>query len=145
MITVIKESIFHTYGGNMPALKYSRQRESIKKYLCGRTDHPTAEKIYADLRSNDPKLSLGTVYRNLSLLTEIGEIRKISTLIGPDHFDANTSMHYHFICQHCHSMSDIAGVDEENVWQNVAGAADGHVEQLELVAYGTCRNCEKQM
>ena len=63
----------------MATLKYSRQRESIKNFLAGRKDHPTAETVYSNLRQEQPHISLGTVYRNLALLTELGEIRKIST------------------------------------------------------------------
>ena len=62
----------------MAALKYSRQREAIKSYLCGREDHPTADMIYTSIRGDFPNISLGTVYRNLSLLVELGEIRKIT-------------------------------------------------------------------
>ena len=74
-------------------LKYSRQRESIKNFLMTRTDHPTAETIYENLRKEFPKISLGTVYRNLSLLTDIGENQTISTGVGPDRFDGNVSPH----------------------------------------------------
>ena len=80
----------------MPALKYSRQRESIKLFLMNRKDHPTADMVYVNMREKFPHISLGTVYRNLSLLAEIGEITKISTE-GPDRFDANQNPHYHFI------------------------------------------------
>lgn len=58
----------------MAALKYSRQRESIKEFLRSRTDHPTADTVYENLRQIYPNISLGTVYRNLSLLSDIGEI-----------------------------------------------------------------------
>ena len=51
----------------MAILKYSRQRESIKNYLYGREDHPTADMVYMDMRQEFPNISLGTVYRNLSL------------------------------------------------------------------------------
>ena len=61
----------------MTTMKYSRQREAIKRCLAERMDHPTAEMIYSDLREHDPRLSLGTVYRNLALLTELGEIKNI--------------------------------------------------------------------
>ena len=60
-------------------IKFSRQRESIKNNLMGRTDHPTAETVYSDIRQEYPNISLGTVYRNLSLLADLGEIQKIST------------------------------------------------------------------
>ena len=61
----------------MAALKYSRQRESIKEFLMTRTDHPTADTVYENMKSIYPNISLGTVYRNLSLLSDLGEIKKI--------------------------------------------------------------------
>ena len=91
----------------MPALKYSRQREAIKSFLMTRKDHPTADVVYHSLRADFPNISLGTVYRNLSLLEEIDEIIKISTGVGPDHYDYNTAPHYHFICRSCGRVMDI--------------------------------------
>lgn len=58
----------------MPALKYSRQREAIKSFLMTRKDHPTADVVYHSLRADFPNISLGTVYRNLTLLADLGEI-----------------------------------------------------------------------
>ena len=72
----------------MKQLKYSRQRESIKACLMARHDHPTADAIYASIREEFPNISLGTVYRNLNLLVELGEIRKLRCGDGADHFDA---------------------------------------------------------
>lgn len=63
----------------MSTLKYSRQRESIKVCLQGRKDHPTADMLYTDVRKEFPNISLGTVYRNLSLLSELGEIKRLTT------------------------------------------------------------------
>ena len=60
----------------MKTLKYSRQRESIKANLMSRHDHPTADALYASIREEFPNISLGTVYRNLNLLVETGEILK---------------------------------------------------------------------
>ena len=66
----------------MKTLKYSRQRESIKANLMSRHDHPTADALYASIREEFPNISLGTVYRNLNLLTDIGEALKIATPDG---------------------------------------------------------------
>ena len=63
----------------MPALKYSRQRESIKRFLMSRYDHPTADTVYLHVRKEFPRISLGTVYRNLNLLADMGEAVKITT------------------------------------------------------------------
>ena len=71
----------------MATLKYSRQRESIKEFLMTRKDHPTADVVYENMKKIYPNISLGTVYRNLSLLSEIGEIQKLSNFGGADHFD----------------------------------------------------------
>ena len=62
----------------MRTLKYSRQRESIKNCLMNRTDHPTADALYLSIREEFPNISLGTVYRNLNLLVELGEIMKFT-------------------------------------------------------------------
>ena len=60
----------------MAALKYSRQRESIKHYLMTTKEHPTADTVYMHVKKEFPNISLGTVYRNLNLLTDIGEAIK---------------------------------------------------------------------
>nr|WP_318682838.1 transcriptional repressor [uncultured Acetatifactor sp.] len=125
------------------ALKYSRQREMIKDFLMTRHDHPTADIVYMNVRRQNPNISLGTVYRNLSLLADIGEIQRLRLGDGTDHFDADTSPHYHFICTKCgcvmdlkmeslESITDIAGADFD-------GTIDGHVTYF----YGTCGECAK--
>lgn len=125
-------------------LKYSRQRESIKNFLMTRTDHPTAETVYENLRKEYPKISLGTVYRNLSLLTEIGEIQTISTGVGPDRFDGNTKPHYHFICKHCGRVIDLnmKGMEHINLLaqHEFAGTIEGHT----VFFYGSCEECPAQ-
>lgn len=59
-------------------IKRSRQREAIRQCLTGRYDHPTAETVYMSIKDEFPNISLGTVYRNLSLLSDLGEVQKIT-------------------------------------------------------------------
>ena len=68
----------------MASLKYSRQREAIKDYLSSVTTHPTADTVYMHIKEEFPNISLGTVYRNLNLLADIGEAIKITTPDGGD-------------------------------------------------------------
>ena len=91
----------------MKTLKYSRQREAIKASLMNRCDHPTADALYASIREEFPNISLGTVYRNLNLLVETGEIRKLSCGSGADHYDGDVSPHYHFVCRECGHVYDM--------------------------------------
>lgn len=124
-------------------LKYSRQRESIKNFLVTRYDHPTAETVYLNIKDEFPNISLGTVYRNLSLLAELGEIQKLSIGIGPDRFDGNPAPHYHFICSCCGSVLDldVNGLEHINILagQNFKGDIEGHLTYF----YGKCPDCKK--
>ncbi len=122
-------------------LKHSRQRDSIKNFLMTRTDHPTAETIYENLRREYPKISLGTVYRNLSLLTEIGEIQTISTGVGPDRFDGNMEPHYHFICKQCGRVIDLEmqGIDHINLLAQ--HGFSGTIESHTVFFSGRCEKC----
>ncbi|MCI8495766.1 MAG: transcriptional repressor [Lachnospiraceae bacterium] len=122
-------------------IKHSRQRECIKEFLADRFDHPTAETIYLNVKKEFPNISLGTVYRNLSLLTNQGIIRKLSTGIGPDRFDGNTSPHYHVLCIECGSVLDL---DMENIdhINTLAGSQfDGEIYGHVTYFLGKCRNC----
>lgn len=126
----------------MAALKYSRQRESIKNYLCSREDHPTADMVYTDIRREFPNISLGTVYRNLSLLVETGEIRKI-TMDGADRFDAKTTPHHHFTCRKCGCVLDVMA-PVENLAETVDETWEyGDVEGCRIEFYGICSKCKK--
>lgn len=124
-------------------LKYSRQRESIKKFLMTRTDHPTAEMIYENLRKEYPKISLGTVYRNLSLLSDIGEIQTISTGVGPDRFDGNAKPHYHFICKNCGQVMDLKMQGLEHINLLAQHEFPGIIEGHSVFFYGRCEACIK--
>lgn len=125
-------------------IKYSRQRESIKNFLAARCDHPTAETIYVNMKKEFPNISLGTIYRNLSLLSELGEIQKLSTGIGPDRFDGNPKPHYHFICNSCGCVLDleVANLDHINILagQNFGGEIEGHIAFF----YGKCPSCKSE-
>ena len=126
----------------MAALKYSRQREAIKSYLCGREDHPTADMIYTSIRGDFPNISLGTVYRNLSLLVELGEIRKITT-DGADRFDARITPHSHFICRNCGCVMDVMVPLNDPVPQVNQSWGHGEVEECRMEFYGICEQCKQ--
>ena len=107
------------------ALKYSRQRTAIWDYIKDRKDHPTADMVYEGVRKDYPKISLGTVYRNLMLMKDIGKIRTVEVGDGAIHFDPNVSEHDHFICSCCGKVIDI------------------DVEDIARIAffYGICEEC----
>lgn len=126
------------------ALKYSRQREAIKDFLMATKEHPTADTVYMTVRKEFPNISLGTVYRNLSLLADTGEIARLRLGDGTDHFDGCTDPHYHFICTDCGNVSDL-DIDSLDAMNEIAGKKfdgliDGHVTYF----YGKCGSCHKK-
>lgn len=127
----------------MAVQKFSRQREAIKKYLSNTTSHPTAEIIYENIRLSYPKISLGTVYRNLNLLVQQGEILKVSCGDGSDHFDGNTSPHNHFICECCGCVSDLDMEPIEHIQEIASANFNGKIKGHVTYFFGTCPKCLK--
>ena len=123
--------------------KYSRQREKIRTYVAGRRDHPTAEMIYAALKEEDPRLSLGTVYRNLSVLAEQGDLKRIAAQGGPDRYDGNCDEHYHFVCRKCGRISDIDMPVNRSLNERVQKYVKGVIESSAAFFYGTCDECRQ--
>ena len=121
--------------------KYSRQRQVIKDFLATRKDHPTADVVYANVRQEYPSISLGTVYRNLSLLSDLGEIRRLRLGDGVDHYDADTSEHYHVVCTKCGSVSDAQADGLGRIMESADIRYDGEIQGCVTYFYGICAKC----
>ena len=129
----------------MAKLKYSRQRECIKEYLASTHEHPTADTVYMHVKEEFPNISLGTVYRNLNLLVELGEINKISTPDGGDRFDGMIAPHYHLICTECGCVSDLK-MDKMDEINKIANTNfDGLIENHNIIFYGKCKDCMEKL
>ena len=122
-------------------IKHSKQRDCIHAFLMTRQDHPTAETVYMNIRRDFPKISLATVYRNLSLLADMGEIQKISTPDGPDRFDARTEPHVHFSCDCCGSVIDLEMEDVSDLDAIAGRSFPGKVTGHSILFHGICPGC----
>ncbi len=122
-------------------LKRSKQREAIIAYLRMHKNHPTADMVYQDIRSTIPNISLGTVYRNLSLLSERGEILRLSCDGKTDRFDADTRPHYHFICKECGCVQDIDLPYQESLDILASESFSGTIASHTLLFEGLCSDC----
>ena len=91
----------------MKELKYSRQREAILEELRKRHDHPTADLLYRSLRESFPRISLGTVYRNLDFLADTGQILRLEVSGYTKRYDANLMPHQHVRCTVCGRVADV--------------------------------------
>ena len=121
-------------------MRYSRQRELITDILKCRCDHPTADMIYQSARDIEPNISLGTVYRNLKLLADEGEIITLETEDKRLHYDGDTSKHSHFICKDCGRIIDLFYPVETPKELLSAGLM---VVEEKCVYYGYCNDCRE--
>ena len=85
----------------------TQQRKVILEILSAHVDHPTAEELYDEIRETLPSISMGTVYRNLDLLSRKGEITRIPGGTGPSRFDPVHEGHPHLRCTGCNRVFDL--------------------------------------
>jgi Fur family peroxide stress response transcriptional regulator len=124
--------------------KHSKKRDEILRILRETTLHPSAQWIYDKLRLEMPGLSLGTVYRNLSLFYEEGTALRIGVVNGEERFDAITKPHPHIVCTKCNSVFDLPFLEEE-VFQSIAGnERDYTIDYRRTVFYGVCPECRAE-
>ena len=122
--------------------KRSRQREEILAVLRSTKEHPTAAMLYNAARRRIPKLSLGTVYRNLDVLEELGLLRHIRNGNAQDRFDGDVTRHYHFVCDTCGTVLDMPLPYRPDI--DEAACTSGflvHGHRLDF--HGTCPSCSK--
>ena len=88
-------------------MRNSIQRNLVYDIIQVSCDHPTADMVYLRAKQTMPKISLGTVYRNLNELVELGKILRINVPGDSDRFDKMLVKHSHFFCEKCKSILDI--------------------------------------
>ena len=125
----------------MAMIKYSRQRESIKEYLAGTKEHPTADMGYRHVCKVYPNISLGTVYRNLNFLVEHDEAARLLCGDGVERFDGNMAPHYHVVCKRCKKVSDLSMDSLEHINTLAAARFGGTIEGHSVIFYGLCPAC----
>ena len=122
-------------------LRHSPQRDRIYEYLIQSTDHPSAEMIYSALRTQIPNLSMGTVYRNLRLLEELGKVRRVTSFQGTERYDAICSDHVHFLCGSCGLLRDVENTHTEEIRAALSLEEGYQIGKLDLTITGTCPDC----
>ena len=123
--------------------KNFKKRTAILSFLRQTKDHPSAEMVFNHLKPEIPDLSLGTVYRNLSMFKAKGEIISLGTVNGVERFDGNIEPHVHFICSGCDAVTDLMQIHvPEELNQQVTKATGGTVSMCHLTFHGYCDKCK---
>ncbi len=117
------------------------QRKVILEELCKVTSHPTAVELYEIVRGQLPRISLGTVYRNLDLLSKNGTIQKLTLGGSEARFDSNAAPHCHVRCEDCGRVDDVHDLPTEFIRDVPDRAAGYEILGYRLEFFGLCPAC----
>ena len=123
--------------------KRSKQREAVIRVLRSTSSHPDAKWIYEEVKREIPDISLATVYRNLRLLRESGEVAELPVTDNAVHFDYNTENHYHLRCDRCGRILDLDAPVDRSIEEKLAGNTGLKVTHHHLELGGLCLDCQK--
>lgn len=120
--------------------RLTSQKEFILEYLKSTKSHPTAEQVFEKVKKKLPRISLGTVYRNLDTFSKKKIIKELPGI--KKRYDADLFPHYHFFCKNCHQVFDIERTPLN--LDNLKLETDhiGSVENCEIFTYGICKKCK---
>ncbi len=122
-------------------MRYSHQRERIFRAVTESSNHPTANVVYDALKLEMPKLSLGTVYRNLNQLVDAGRLRRIPLADGGCRFDKVSPAHSHLVCDSCGAVSDMALPAFAPLGQEIERQTGFTLRSYDVVLRGVCHAC----
>lgn len=121
----------------------SKQKQLIFDIVMSTMAHPTADWVYHQARRKMPRISLGTVYRNLKALTDEGRILEIAAAKGPSRYDANVERHSHLRCTDCDRLEDLPERDVQ-VTPRSRNLKHFKIMDYRVELLGLCPECQKQ-
>jgi Fur family transcriptional regulator, ferric uptake regulator len=120
----------------------TKQRQVILDEVRKLCTHPTADEVYEIVRCRLPRISLGTVYRNLEMLAAHGVIQKVDTSGTQRRFDGNPTPHYHIRCMECGKVDDVPVESIPSIEEVVRDVSDYEVLGHCLEFRGLCPQCQ---
>jgi Fur family ferric uptake transcriptional regulator len=124
--------------------RMTRQRAAVHEALQGDASHPSADEIYLRVRKVLPRISLGTVYRNLQQLVEEGRIRVLLLDERVARYDPMLADHDHFICQRCNRVIDVMLEYDRDVNTTPLVEQGFTITAHRLSVHGLCQTCARQ-
>lgn len=124
-------------------LRMTRQRRAILKELRNSSSHPTVQEVFAAVRKELPRISLGTVYRNLDVMAERGLVRKLEVGGSQKRFDGDTSDHHHVRCVECNRVADVELAEIPELETRLRDSAGFEVRGYRVEFLGLCPRCRE--
>jgi Fur family transcriptional regulator, ferric uptake regulator len=130
----------------IPSQRTTRQKLVIVDELRKVKSHPTAQDVYEMVRKPLPNISLGTVYRNLELLSDNGNIQRLAFHLGKRRYDGNPHTHPHVCCKICGKVDDLPdnSVINEEMLLSLTDVCGYRITDYSLELLGICGDCRKE-
>ena len=125
-------------------LRSTQQRMVILEELRSKNNHPSADELYARVRQRLPRISLGTVYRNLEVLSQLCEIQKLELSGSLKRYDGVCSKHYHIRCVQCNRVDDAPIAPLNQVENELYGSTVFEIIGHNLEFTGLCPDCTQK-
>ncbi len=122
--------------------KATPQRIAVCRFALSSKEHPSARKVYSEVKKIHPTVSLSTVYKTLHILKELGMLQELSSSLSQTRFDPNVKLHLNLVCLQCGTISDVDDPVGEELIRTLTGAAEFTVTEHHLDVYGVCRKCK---
>jgi len=120
------------------------QRIAISRFALRSRDHPSAQRIYREVKEVHPTVSLATVYKTVHVLKELGLVQELAFPHGEERFDSYTEPHMNLVCLRCGRIRDVEDRGAGEMVARVVARAGFTTTSQRLDIYGMCRTCSKR-
>lgn len=124
-------------------LKATTQRLAICKFIVSRADHPSADQIYHVLKTDYPTISLGTIYKTLGLLEELGLIQKLRFNESSIRYDPDMELHINMVCSKCGKIYDYKADNVKKMWDSIILDLGFKPKGQRIDIYYECDDCKE--
>ena len=125
--------------------KATPQRIAICRFALQSRDHPTAKRIYDEVKKVHPTVSLATVYKTLQILTEHGLVQELDLPESQARFDPYVEPHVNLVCVRCGNIQDFDDDAAQELVERVAAKAEFTRTGQRLDIYGICKICRNKI
>jgi Fur family peroxide stress response transcriptional regulator len=124
--------------------KATPQRIAICRFVLHNHDHPTAQRIYSEVKKIYPTVSLATIYKTVLILKEVGLIQELNLPKDQARFDPNVEPHVHLVCLQCNSISDRMDPLVSKIVERASIEAGFAAEGQNFDIFGICSSCDRK-
>ena len=127
-----------------PVTRNTIQRALVLEAVHSLHEHPTSADVYEAVRAKHPNISRATVYRNLGVLADKGEVLRVEVAGGADRYDFFNEPHYHARCRQCGMIFDVDMPYRSDLTEDVIDSHGFKIEGHQIMFDGVCPDCQKK-